>query len=627
VLGDDAEGESNLTYTWTALSVPSGSPLPSYSINGSNAAKNTTTTFHRAGNYTFRVFITDNAGLSVTSLVSLVVNQTETSVAVSPDKATLTASTSKQFTAQSLDQFGQRMASQPTFSWASTAGGISSSGLLIAPSTGILLTVTASDGTFQGTATVGVVSAPWASQDIGGVGITGLAYDTNGSFTVSGSGGDIWGTSDQFRFVYRTMPGDGAITARVVSEQNTDPFAKVGVMIRNSLDPTDAFAFMDVTPGNGTAFQYRTTKGGQAANNNVGGLVAPCWVRVVRNGNAFSGYRSSNGVNWALQFQTTIVMSPNVLVGLDVCAHNNNALNTAVFDHVTISRPGVAVPASANPNPVTGTTTNLSVLGADLGGESLLTYTWSVTVVPQGAAAPTLSINGTNAAKNTVATFSAPGDYTFVVALSDGTGLIAVSTVNVSVLAQPATVTAVSVGWGSGGSGPLQTAPDGLRLLATSRNTDLPQAGINQIVLTLSQSQALSAGDISVTGLKVADYGPVTVSGDGTSYTITLAQPITGAERLTLTLGNAGIVTFTRELDVVPGDVSDDGTVGFTDLLTLAQHYGAANADWNAGDLNGDGSVNFSDLLVLAQNYGTALPATNPLVRAAAGRMRARASA
>ena len=67
----------------------------------------------------------------------------------------------------------------------------------------------------------------------------------------------------------------------------------------------------------------------------------------------------------------------------------------------------VATPASAAPSPVTGTTAVLSVLGADgLSGEASLTYSWAATALPSGAAAPTFSVNGSNAAKNTTATFS-----------------------------------------------------------------------------------------------------------------------------------------------------------------------------------------------------------------------------
>jgi hypothetical protein len=59
--------------------------------------------------------------------------------------------------------------------------------------------------------------------------------------------------------------------------------------------------------------------------------------------------------------------------------------------------PTVVVAASANPNPVTGTTTSLSVLGADDGGEGNLTYTWSTTGTPP--APVSFSVNGTNGAR------------------------------------------------------------------------------------------------------------------------------------------------------------------------------------------------------------------------------------
>jgi hypothetical protein len=69
--------------------------------------------------------------------------------------------------------------------------------------------------------------------------------------------------------------------------------------------------------------------------------------------------------------------------------------------------PTIAVTASATPNPVPGTTTTVSALGADDGGESHLTYTWSVTV---GPAAASFSPNGSHAAHSSVATFTQAGD-------------------------------------------------------------------------------------------------------------------------------------------------------------------------------------------------------------------------
>ena len=52
------------------------------------------------------------------------------------------------------------------------------------------------------------------------------------------------------------------------------------------------------------------------------------------------------------------------------------------------------------------------------------------------------------------------------------------------------------------------------------------------------------------------------------------------------------------------GDLNHDGTVNFSDVLTLIQNYGAAGASWEQGDLNGDGTVNFTDVLLLIQGYG-----------------------
>ena len=52
------------------------------------------------------------------------------------------------------------------------------------------------------------------------------------------------------------------------------------------------------------------------------------------------------------------------------------------------------------------------------------------------------------------------------------------------------------------------------------------------------------------------------------------------------------------------GNVNLDGTVNFSDVLIMIQHYGHANSNWDQGDLNYDGTVNFADVLALIQNYG-----------------------
>ncbi|MEI6175759.1 MAG: DUF1566 domain-containing protein [Verrucomicrobiota bacterium] len=96
--------------------------------------------------------------------------------------------------------------------------------------------------------------------------------------------------------------------------------------------------------------------------------------------------------------------------------------------------PTVAVAASATPSPATGTTTALTALGADADtGESTLTYTWAATTLPSGASAPNFSVNGSNAAKSTTATFGKAGSYDFTVTIADPGGLSVTSSVSVTV--------------------------------------------------------------------------------------------------------------------------------------------------------------------------------------------------
>ena len=74
----------------------------------------------------------------------------------------------------------------------------------------------------------------------------------------------------------------------------------------------------------------------------------------------------------------------------------------------------------------------------------------------------------------------------------------------------------------------------------------MPWFNINRIAITLSQAANLNPGDVSVTGITGGSYGPVTISGSGTSsLVITLAKAINGPDRVTVTISNSQIVTYT----------------------------------------------------------------------------------
>lgn len=189
-----------------------------------------------------------------------------------------------------------------------------------------------------------VLPSPWRSVDVGAVSAAGSGCESGGTFTVDGSGADVWGRNDEFQFVYRALNGDGVITARVASQSNTHGWAKAGVMIRESLDANSRYAFTAVSPSNGLVYQFRRNPNNNAQQSGGAAAAAPVWVRLERSGNRIISYRSANGVNWTPIGSETINMSNQVLVGLAVSSHNDGVLSTATFTDVTLTTGGV-IPA------------------------------------------------------------------------------------------------------------------------------------------------------------------------------------------------------------------------------------------------------------------------------------------
>jgi len=168
-----------------------------------------------------------------------------------------------------------------------------------------------------------------------------------GTFTVAGSGTDIWnvGTAgdyhDEFHFAYKTLTGAGSIVARVESVQNTNGWAKAGVMIRDTLDGGSRHAFAAITPANGVASQGRLDTGGDSFNTNQTGITAPHWLKVERGiGGDFTVSHSSDGTTWQPvtgAIPQNITMGSPVYIGLAVTSHDAALTCEAVFSNVTIT--------------------------------------------------------------------------------------------------------------------------------------------------------------------------------------------------------------------------------------------------------------------------------------------------
>lgn len=189
--------------------------------------------------------------------------------------------------------------------------------------------------------------SPWVTTDVGAVGATGSAAYNSGTFEVMGSGSDIETTADEFRYVYQPVSGDTVIVARVAAQDNTDPWAKTGVMIRESTAAGSRNAAALLTPGNGVTFQRRTSTGGSTTVTVVGAVTAPRWVKLVRTGNSFAAYYSSDGVAWAqVGISQTINLASSATLGLAVTSHADGTLGASTMDNVTVGLP--ASPAGLN---------------------------------------------------------------------------------------------------------------------------------------------------------------------------------------------------------------------------------------------------------------------------------------
>ena len=137
-------------YTWSAATLPSGSQTPTFSTAGST----TTVVFSKAGSYGLKASI-GGAG-NLTFSITATVNQTFSSIAVSPSSTSIQKGATQQFTAQALDQFQNALATQPAFTWSASIGTITAVGLYTAPGTAGTATVSAKSGTQSASASLTV---------------------------------------------------------------------------------------------------------------------------------------------------------------------------------------------------------------------------------------------------------------------------------------------------------------------------------------------------------------------------------------------------------------------------------------------------------------------------------------
>ena len=216
--------------------------------------------------------------------------------------------------------------------------------------------------------------SPWKHQDIGAVTVAGSAGAADGVFTLKGTL-DIWGTNDGFHFAWQPVQGDVVLVARVTSMDNPGKVdhAKASLCLRESLDGGSRCVTQCITPVDGTQFTYRATTNEKAARIFPDGVTSkpsvpkgafPCWLKLVRRGNEFSGYESLDGETWLLTGTIKLDLKADAFIGIASSSHTKDTLTTSVFDHVKLSKPGAGAGMQRAKNRLSQLTT-IGIDGSD----------------------------------------------------------------------------------------------------------------------------------------------------------------------------------------------------------------------------------------------------------------------
>ena len=189
--------------------------------------------------------------------------------------------------------------------------------------------------------------------DIGDPRLSGTVEKIDGGYDITAGGADIWGTRDEFHFLYTQHDGDFDIRARVKALSRVDSYTKAGIMARESLAEHARHAYFQVFPDNsprnnnngGYEYQYRLAEGGEmkAIYPSTSAGIPPfpvnfpnTWLRLTRNGTAFTGYFSTDGDKWDVYAALDLPLPGKLFVGMAVTSHNADKLTTASFRQISL---------------------------------------------------------------------------------------------------------------------------------------------------------------------------------------------------------------------------------------------------------------------------------------------------
>ncbi|MEO8520456.1 MAG: Ig-like domain-containing protein [Acidobacteriota bacterium] len=411
--------------------------------------------------------------------------------------------------------------------------------------------------------------SPQKATDIGNPAVAGSVAYSQGVYQQRAGGTDIWGTSDQFHFIYQPVNGDVEVIARVRALGATDGWAKSGVMIRETLSANARHASAFATAWQGYAFQRRVDPGNYSDHTAGPAASTPGWVRLVRTGSQIDAYQSVDGVKWTAMGSDAIPMAATVYVGIATTSHNATTPTDAMVDNLSIkaaSGPGnqlpqVSITAPANgANATAGGDITVSASASDADG----------TVARVDFFAGSTPLGSVISQPYTVTWSAVPaGTYTLTaVAVDNAGGSTTSAPVTVQVTAsanKPPTVTLTAPA-----AGKTYTAPASVAITATAADSDGTVARVefyNGTTLLNSDTSApysftWSSVPTGTYAIKAVAFDNAGASASSATVTITVGTAANKPPTVTLTAPAAG-ATYTAPASVaITATAADsDGTV------------------------------------------------------------------
>ena len=416
--------------------------------------------------------------------------------------------------------------------------------------------------------------APYRNVDLGSPVNAGSATHSSGTFTVRGAGSDIWGTADQFQYVYQPITGDVDIRTRVASIGYQHRWSKGGVMIRESLTAGSRHAYALMSAGAGNAFQRRVDTNGSSTNTSGWAVTAPGWVRLVRTGDRFEAFQSANGTSWTSIGSEVIPMGQTVYAGLAVTSHSSGAATEVIFTDVSVQQattpanqaPAVSITAPAN--------------GATFTAPASFSVTANASDSDGTVARVEFFRNGSLIATDTTSPYAAAvsslaaGSYSFTARAYDDDGA---STTSAAVSVTVGSNTAPTVSITSPANGATFPAPASFTVTATAADSNGTVARVEfyngtTLIGTDTASpyaaavSSLAAGTYTLTAIAYDNAGASRQS-SGVSVTVAAATTLPRAVAFTASTDHAtGVTRYVLEIFAAGANPSTATAIATSDL-------------------------------------------------------------